>query len=302
MRTDRCFVAVDWGNSNFRAYLLGQEGSIIDERALPMGVKILPRKDQPGFLASQIAEWIATHKPKAVLLFGMVGSELGLKEVPMRAAPIGLDALASHLSPLQLSVLPPTFIVPGISAPGPVQGMMRGEEVLTSGALILSGQANGELCLPGTHSKWVHVENGMITSIRTQMTGELFALVREHSMLSASLDRSHEEIEDHAFAAGVELIKDGVNILEAIFSLRSEMLHGTDIGAVGRTSKLSGLLIGAEIRAVSATKDEIYLVADSPLAHQYEHAFQIMGRTAKTIETRAAMVAGIISIFASLAL
>ena len=60
---------------------------------------------------------------------------------------------------------------------------MRGEETQILGVLAASGRGDGLFVLPGTHSKWARVEAGRIVGFATFMTGEVFAALKDHSLL-----------------------------------------------------------------------------------------------------------------------
>src|SRR5262249_39761769 len=135
-----------------------------------------------------IGEWLGTYGPLPLVLCGMAGSRNGWKEAAYIPCPAGSDALRAsllrfHDGELAVSIVPGGSCTNRLGAPD----VMRGEETQIAGALALRPDlAEGRhlLCLPGTHTKWAYVENGRLSDFLTAMTGELFALLRDHSMLA----------------------------------------------------------------------------------------------------------------------
>ncbi len=165
---------------------------------------------------------------------------------------------------------------------------MRGEEVQLLGA----GLADGLVILPGTHSKWVRLEGGAIAGFRTFMTGELFAVLKEHSLLGRLMAEGPED--EAAFAAGVDRALADPALTALLFGVRTEGLFGR-IAPSALPDYLSGLLIGAEIAAgARAASSPLTIVAAGALAERYARALALAGRGApRIIDGEAAAVAGL---------
>ncbi len=177
--------AIDWGTSSARAYALGASGKIVDERSTALGIQRVADGNFAAALAT-LCEGAVPGVP--MLACGMIGSRQGWVEAPYRECPAGFDAIASGLTPVPQTRL---AIVPGLDLPRCAgctrRNARRGNadrsvRSLTMWALVRSS------CLPGTHSKWAIVSGQVIEAFATFMTGELFAVLREHSILGR-LDR-----------------------------------------------------------------------------------------------------------------
>ena len=180
----RPLVALDWGTSSLRAALLHDDGNVAEARSLPRGILTVPAGGFPQVFDEAVAPW--RDIPGALfLLGGMVGSRQGWLEAPYCPCPAGFADIAARLAWVEPGRI---AIVPGLNcAQGGVPDVMRGEETQVFGALDLLGMTDGLFVLPGTHSKWVRVEGQRIESFSTFMTGEFYALLRQHSILARTL-------------------------------------------------------------------------------------------------------------------
>ena len=272
--TDPAFIGVDWGTTSFRAYLADAEGRAIDALAEGEGALALKPGEHELYLAGRLAKW-----PRLpVFACGMVGAKQGWREAPYVACPAGLVEIAAAT----LSV-PTSFgvvrIAPGVRAldAAGAPDVMRGEETQVLGALAAGGGA-GVYVLPGTHCKWVRVENGRISGFETFMTGEVFAVLKSHSVLGRMMAPAQD---GEGFARGVEaargLARPG-DLLHAIFATRTlglfEALPPDQLGEY-----LSGLLIGAEILAGARGAVRATAIGSAALSARYVEAGARLGVT-----------------------
>jgi 2-dehydro-3-deoxygalactonokinase len=293
-------ILVDWGTSNFRAFLVESDGRVIDRRQSAMGVLSVPPGGFRDALLREIGTWMQADVDLPVLMCGMVGSRQGWVEVAYVDCPANPGDLARAM------VAPDaddssTLIVPGLrrrSATGHFD-VMRGEETQTLGALVLSGAegapGDGLYCLPGTHSKWVSVEGGRIVGFTTAMTGELFAILRENSILAKSMDRT-SGVDEAAFDAGLTLSQEGGGLSSHLFSLRADALMGL-IPSTSATSYLSGILIGHEIagrRLRIEDRKVVTLVGSPELAFLYRRALEKSGIRSLSIDAESATIRGLL--------
>jgi len=269
MTASPSLIVLDWGTTSLRAYLLDDRGHVLDTRSEPHGIMHVPDSNFSAVYDAITADWPAVASIGA----GMIGSANGWVEVPYCAAPAGIDELVAGLT---LVPNAPLNIVPGVATNGALPNVMRGEETQIVGALDLhSGLASkSRLVLPGTHSKWVDVADGRITDITSFMTGELFAILRDHSILGRFA--SDPAPIDDAFARGVVAAKDSAEgISPLLFSARSLVLTQR-LAAGSSLEYLSGLLIGEELRCglmTGARPDA--LIGDATLCHRYDVAFSL---------------------------
>lgn len=276
-------IAVDWGTTSFRAYRLDASGAVREQRSAAAGLLACDGRFG-AVLAQQLEGWDDT----LVLMAGMVGSRSGWREVPYVACPAGLDELAAGIFELEGAALPGrrVGIVPGVSqrGAGTAPDVMRGEETQVLGLLDrLPGAGPHTVCLPGTHSKWVQVRDGRIVGLRTAMTGELYALLRRHSLLAALMPAAMEDDGDdaEAFAQGVAASAADGGLAHQLFGVRTRGLFGA-LPPSGAPSFLSGLLIGHELRALRPATDAlVHLVGGTALTARYMRALQALGATAQ---------------------
>jgi 2-dehydro-3-deoxygalactonokinase len=176
-------LAVDWGTTSLRAYRLDPAGRIVDTRSAPAGILSVEGGQFAAVLEQQAGEWIAAGE-SPVVISGMIGSRQGWLEVPYAACPAGLDEIAAGMCKVAWA-RGEVWIAPGLTCrdDAGVPDVIRGEETQILGVLDQFGAGRHTICLPGTHSKWVEVENGKIVHFSTHMTGEAFAVFKGHSIL-----------------------------------------------------------------------------------------------------------------------
>jgi 2-dehydro-3-deoxygalactonokinase len=240
--TMKRLIAIDWGTSSLRAALI-ENGHVTEERAFPRGILTVDAGGFPTVFDTCFGDWMT---PDALcLISGMAGSQQGWLEAPYCSCPAGFDDVAARLA----WVVPGRIaIVPGLSMDaGGVPDVMRGEETQVFGALQLLGVQNAQLVLPGTHSKWVTVAGSKITHFSTWMTGEFYALLRQHSILARTLPADEPPPDADAFAKGAAYALRGDGLLHTAFSARTLALFKR-MPPDALPSYLSGLVIGEELR------------------------------------------------------
>ena len=276
-------IGIDWGTSNFRAFLLDAAGNVVARRAGPHGIMTVSDGKFGPVLAAGIGEWLADGK-LPILMSGMIGSRQGWVEAPYAATPAGLADLASALAPVPFDAAR-ACIVPGlVTKHDDRHDVIRGEETQIFGVLAHLGVEHARFLLPGTHSKWVVVERGKVVRFATYMTGEIFAAARDHTILGRLMCDSKRC--DAAFAKGVTLGASPGGpgaLLSRLFAVRTAGLFST-LQAEELSDYLSGLLIGAEIAdAVSGDRQAVGVVAFESLAERYRAAADILGIRADVV-------------------
>ena len=279
-------IAVDWGTTNRRAYLVGADGGVLHTARDDRGLLAMT----PDAFAGEVAAMRARLGDLPVLLAGMVGSARGWVETPYLACPAGIENLAAALHWIEPGR---TAIVPGLA--DPAGDVMRGEEVqlLGAGAAGLV-PPDGLLCQPGTHCKWARIEAGRIVRFATTMTGELFALLKKHSLLADFLGAA--VVDGPAFRAGVAEGLGG-RLTTQLFRVRAAALLGRR-NVEDSASYASGLLIGHDVAGERLEpRQPVHVLADPQLGALYAAAITIAGGIPAMIDSQAAFVAGITRIW-----
>jgi 2-dehydro-3-deoxygalactonokinase len=241
-------LALDWGTTSLRGALIDGEGRVVEERAFGTGILAVAPGGFPQVFEDLFGDWAA--QMPLCLISGMAGSKQGWVEAPYCACPAGFADVAGHLRWIESGQETIRIaIVPGLSCEHDgVPDVMRGEEVQVFGALALLDISEATVVLPGTHSKWVQARAGRITDFRSFMTGEFYALLRQHSILSRSLPGHDGDLDEAAFSQGVAHALRSASLLQTAFSVRTLALFGR-MPAQALASYLSGLVIGEELRA-----------------------------------------------------
>ncbi len=263
-------IGVDWGTSNLRVMRIGDEGTILDVRTDARGAARLGQQDFHGVLHDVAGDWVSDTSH--VLVCGMAGARGKWRETGYRSCPAGLP----DLSPVALEDVGAAIaIVPGValSQTTTLADVMRGEETQVLG--LPERMHSGLVVTPGTHSKWIRLENDQIRDFRTFMTGEMFAAIRAGTVLGE--DMGDPGCDLAAFEEGVSRGMEDRALTAALFSVRTRRLSGL-LSPDSTADYLSGLLIGAEIAAQDQVLDRpITLVGPTALNARYVAALGIAG-------------------------
>lgn len=286
-------LACDWGTTHLRAWTLDARGGVVAHRAFELGVgRLAPGEAATRFEAQVRPELDAQGLP--AILCGMVGSDLGWTLAPYVDCPAGLEEVAAALVRIPGTDV---RIAPGLrcrTALG-LADVMRGEETQILGWIARRpARAHGTrlVCHPGTHTKWALIVDGRIVRFQTAMTGELFAVLRGHSVL-----KGPGEAEDPvAFDAGLAAAGDGQALAARLFSARARVV-GDGHPAEETASYLSGLLIGSDVAATPALLGAgdlpVALLGDPNLCGWYARALAARGVAHTIDDGEAAAVTGL---------
>ena len=271
--SSRRLLGIDWGTSNRRAYLVDAAGTCLAERADDQGM-LAARPDFAGSFARLLAG-LEVGADIPVVASGMVGSAQGWREVPYLDIGVPLEALPDNLVCIDdPHAGRPCLIVPGYAQRGAHVDVMRGEETQLLGAVAL-GRRDGWFVLPGTHSKWVLLEDGVIRRIATFMTGELFATLSALGTLAPLMAGDGDD--DAAFVAGLDEARRGAPLSNALFGVRARVVTGA-MPATHARSFVSGLLVGAEFVA-AAGDAPLTCIGSNALQVRYARAAGYFGMT-----------------------
>lgn len=288
MKTD--WIAVDWGTSNLRVWAMGQ-GGVLAHASSANGMGNLDRDGFEPALLELISPWLGSGRTE-VLACGMVGSRQGWFEAPYRTVP------CTPIDPASLVTAPTrdprisVRLVPGLKQVKQAD-VMRGEETQIAGALALNPGFDGVICLPGTHSKWVHVSAGEVVSFQTFMTGELFALLSTQSVLRHGM--TGDGWDDAAFDTALsDALSRPERIGAKLFGLRAEGLIA-GLSSASARARLSGLLIGVELAASKPfwLGQQVAIIGSEKLANSYARALVLQGADPRPIEATDATLAGL---------
>lgn len=292
------FIAGDWGTSRLRLYLCDETGHVM-ARGEGEGASV---PDCAGRFTAAVAAWDRAHGKLPAVLGGMVGSTIGWREVPYLSCPARPEAIADAALRFEheerlIAIVPGLTCIARTGAPD----VMRGEETQILGALRLNpalSKGRHIFCMPGTHAKWVVVENGAVVEFQTALSGELFELLRRHSVLAR--DGGDVRPDSEAFARGLDFVQGnpGVDLLHLMFSARSRVVTGSMPKADG-ASYLSGMVLGADVgTAVSLLKVSglVHLICTPLLAALYDKALARYDVQTAVIDGDRCALAGLVHI------
>jgi 2-dehydro-3-deoxygalactonokinase len=261
-------IAINWGTSNFRAFRIGSKGTLEAEKTSSRGALSVPSGGFLDALMAEVGDWIRAGEEK-VLMSGMVGARRGWKEVPYISVPATLEKVAGAVVSLQIDCLD-ARIVPGLIGADEcgIPEVMRGEETEIFGCEGGS-PSHSNLCLPGTHTKWVRMEDARIAAFTTCMTGDLYKAIREGSILRSFAGQ--DPIDDAAFLLGVARSRQAGALAHHLFCVRTLLLTAR-IAESSASSYLSGLLIGHEVKTMAREGESVHLIGDAALCSLYARA------------------------------
>jgi 2-dehydro-3-deoxygalactonokinase len=286
------WIAVDWGTTHLRAWAMGADGAVCHAAQSDAGMGALARAEFEPALIALVEGWLTAGRVTPVLACGMVGSRQGWVEAPYRAVPCaplepGGFAIVSCRDP-RLTVR----VIPGLKQVAPAD-VMRGEETQIAGFLACDPAFDGVLCLPGTHNKWVRLSAGEVVSFQTFMTGEMFALLADHSVLRYSVGTGGWDEQAFGLALDDALSRPD-RIAARLFSLRAEALL-TGLAPEVARSRLSGALIGVELAAARPywLGQQVTVIGAAGIAGAYAAALTRQGAAPLVVEGDAMTLAGL---------
>ncbi|TCW12958.1 2-dehydro-3-deoxygalactonokinase [Raoultella sp. BIGb0138] len=265
----KSYIAVDWGSTQLRGWLI-RDGKCVETKRLPLGITRLNGQAPAEIFRQHLAPWRG-DAALPVVMAGMIGSDAGWQPVPYLACPAALDAPGQHL----FAVAEAVWIVPGLKVEQAGDyNVMRGEETQLLGAAQMAPADC--YVMPGTHCKWVQVEDGMVRHFSTAMTGELHHLLLNQSLIGKQLPA--QQTDAAAFERGLEKGMATPSLVKELFSARAARVLG-GLPSVSVSDYLSGLLVGAEVAAFSARYrgDRITLVGSPALTDRYRLAMAARG-------------------------
>lgn len=289
------WIALDWGTSHLRAWAMSAENTPLARADSRSGMGRLDRQGYEPALLELVGNWLAPGGRTEIIACGMVGARQGWVEAPYAPVPwtpgARPAAVAAPVADARLSV----HILPGLSQKSPAD-VMRGEETQIAGVLHSHPGFEGVVCLPGTHSKWAEILTGELVSFRTFMTGELFALLSESSVLRHSVAGAGDW-DDAAFDEGLARgLSGGRDLSAAFFSIRAESLLA-GLSPAAAAARLSGMLIGWELAGARPwwLGREVALVGAPHLCGLYERALRAQGVSVRIEDAEAMALAGLIA-------
>lgn len=294
---EAAYLAVDWGSTNRRVFVMAADGTAIATAQDDHGILAMAGGDFAAEAAAMRARW----GDLPILCAGMVGSNRGWVDAGYVAAPASLAALVEAICWVEPGR---TAIVPGVSRDdGSRADIMRGEEVQLLGAAAAGlVSADAWLCQPGTHAKWARLEQGRLADFTTAMTGEIFAQLGRGGLLADGLDGAVHG--GAAFREGVRAASEG-DLLARLFGARAALVLGKRDRA-DQASYVSGLLIGSDCAArlagdfAGARAAGVDVLASPALGDLYRAALDELGCTARLVDSHAAFLAGITAIWSLL--
>jgi 2-dehydro-3-deoxygalactonokinase len=292
------FIGIDWGSTNARAMLFTREGALLEQREFPLGIKNVAAGAHREALHRMTDAWRERFGPMPALLSGMIGSRHGWREAPYLSCPASLNDLAHHLVPIADE--PDVLIVPGLKMEGDRPDVMRGEELQVLG-LAATGAEVELVCIPGTHSKWILTSGNVLREFHTAMTGELFALTCEHTLLAPLIPRETKtgEFRAAAFDNGLHRSAAPHGLLHALFELRAAVLLGR-LAAEDLRDVISGLLISTEIRHVqtlSPGQHRVALLGAPAVSERYAQALRTFGFEPRTFNVQEVTARAFVTLF-----
>ncbi len=291
------WIAVDWGTTNLRVWAMSASGTVLGQGSSDQGMGQLSPADFEPALLALVSGWLGNGRIP-VIACGMIGARQGWVEAPYTSVPCpatstGFTPVATDHPDLDV------YVIPGIKQMQPAD-VMRGEETQIAGFLALNPGWDGVLCLPGTHSKWVHISANEIVSFQTFMTGELFAILTGHSVLQHSV--GDDGWDDDQFSQAVQdTLARPERIAAGLFTLRAETLL-LDLSPQAARARLSGQLIGAELAAARPywLGQNVAVIGAGHIAQHYVNALALQAVPATLSKGEKVTLAGLTAAYRSL--
>ena len=216
---------------------------------------------------------------------GMASSTIGIYSLPYADLPFQCDGEGLYMEKIKQSVLPnPIYLISGVRSQDDV---MRGEETQLVGLHQESDHRDIIYLLPGTHSKHIYVENNRVMGFHTFLTGELFDIICQNSLLRESVRKSpYNSTVNEAFISGIKQSSNN-RFLNDLFRIRTSDLF-KERSKEENYYFLSGLLIGQELKHLkNHPADRIILGASGDLAALYQLAAEVFQVSTEVVHEEA---------------
>ena len=284
------WIAVDWGTSRLRIWQLNSANKVLAQAQCESGMNGLSPDQFEGVLLQQIQAWLPAKQCTQIIACGMLGSRQGWAEAGYVQTPCDPSTTLSQAPTTDPRIN--VHICAGIKQASPAD-VMRGEETQIAGFMAANNTFSGVICLPGTHSKWATLESGEVQTFQTYMTGELYGLLANQSVLRHSVDT--QGWDEKAFCQAVlESIDKPQSITAKLFSLRAQTLID-DLNSGAANAALSGYLIGLELadNRAACQSQTVILIGDSTLSSLYAKALSLLNIQSTQTKTETMTLAGL---------
>lgn len=309
-------VGCDWGTSSFRLRLIHvPDLRLVGEITSQEGVASTftawkakgenPDISREHFFRQQLNRQLdvlaqntgVDLRSVSIVVSGMASSSIGMEEVPYATLPFPVDGSRASIRRLDVQDGFPNeiFLISGVRTSHDV---MRGEETQLIGLLALLNSQhhsveNAILIFPGTHSKHIYIKHQQVVDFQTFMTGEVFNLMSQYSILKDSVEpvgfSTFSDNELDGFKLGVRE-SDSASTLNSLFRVRTNQLFGL-LDKRQNFLYLSGLLIGSELKSLLVQKDwPLILCSGTNLYELYKLAVEELGLTNRTTTISAELV------------
>lgn len=291
------WVAVDWGTTNLRVWLVGESGEVLQHRSSDKGMGVLQPEEFEPALNALISDFLSAQTQLPVVICGMAGAAQGWVEADYLTVPCLPPNIGQAVKVETKNANILVYILPGIKQMVPPD-VMRGEETQISGFLTKHRNFSGVICLPGTHTKWVRIKTGKIIAFQTFMTGEIFSLLAKSSILRHVMGAGEWDSQTFLTAVDQEMNGNGLSA-GRLFALRAEALV-EPTKSTFQYSKLSGHLIGSELFATRHywQDQKVHLIGSDSIAHAYQDALKSQNKDAKLEASEMLTLAGLKASFA----
>jgi len=293
------WIAADWGTTHMRAWAIDEQGEVLAYSESNEGMKDLQQNEFEPVLLRLIENWLDNKKITPVMACGMVGARQGWVETPYLKTPcVPIDKTQLTVATTKDTRIQ-VNLVPGVMQHKPAD-IMRGEETQIAGFIKENPSFNGIVCLPGTHTKWVNVKAGQIENFRTFMTGELFGVISNKTLIKHSIES--DGWDQASFENGVIKGFDNPGLISSdLFSLRSESIVN-DLDSNSARSILSGLLLGVELNGAKNywKNKNVIIIGSELLSKNYQKGLKILGGKSHPFSLEAATLLGLTSAYMEL--
>lgn len=296
--TSKTVILADWGNSSGRLYCV--RGSELAPEILETQ-RVVGAKDTDeceGIFAAVAKPWVEKYGVTEAIFCGAVTSNIGWITTDYATTPARISDVQKIAFETDYG-LPCTFFSGTSIAAGPhgYFDTVRGEDMQAFGWMVLTGLSDGILCAPGTHTKWLTLQDGAIVSILTGVTGESFEVLNTHSMLTRGADKALYDTPEFERGLDAILRMPRPALTHMLMSVRNLQLSG-DVSAARSADYLSGLLTGEDCAAALDILPEgpIHIIGDGHAAARYARALAHMGKDIQIHDGQACVIAALQSV------
>lgn len=254
--SDICFIGVDWGLTNLRAYVVDSNGEVKQRTKSSSGILRVGRDSFASILKRSLGKWFNKYPGVPIIMFGAIGDRAGWQETSLLNTPVATSDFSEFAEKIiNHSFEREIWVLPGIKRQSQVlaANVIRGGEIQAFGINKLHQLNNAWVCIPGLASKWVKFSSGEAIDIKTFFTGELHSSLMKGNFFTRP--QLTNIVDQEFFSLGLKLAEKEPELMNGIVLIQGASAC-EDLPPDLSSAYLLGMLIGHEVQTCASMLED----------------------------------------------